>query len=216
MYRKWFSIAALVAAATIMLSFSGCAHNQHLVSIQVQPSAGGTFFSVNPNAFFDFTAFGTYVHPPHTADITDQVTWQTDNPQVVQVTSKGVVSPSLGCGLGNVFATMKDGSNLIVSNSAPVTVDGPASQGCPQSGGTHNLSVNVTNGANGVITSAPAGINCGTTCSAAFATGSSVALTAAPNAGHTFGNWVFGCTSVLGATCNVTMNADVTVSATFN
>jgi Divergent InlB B-repeat domain len=126
------------------------------------------------------------------------------------------VSPSLGCGLGNVFATFQDGSNLIVSNSAPVTVDGPASLGCPQSGGTHNLSVNVTGGANGVIASAPTGINCGTTCNAAFATGSSVALTATPNLGHTFVGWGLGCTSVIGATCNVTMNADVTVSATFN
>jgi hypothetical protein len=216
MYRKWFSIAALVAAATLMLNLFGCAHNQHLVSIQVQPSAGGTFFSVDPNAFFDFRAFGTYVHPPHTADITDQVTWETDNPQVIQVTSKGVVSPSLGCGFGNVFATMKDGSNLIVSNSAQVTVDGPASLGCPQGGGTHNLSVNVTGGANGVITSAPTGINCGTTCNAAFATGSSVALTATPNIGHTFLGWGSGCTTISGNTCNVTMNSDVVVAASFN
>jgi hypothetical protein len=216
MKRKWFSIAALVAAATLILNFSGCARNQHLVSIQVEPSAGGTFFSVDPSAFFDFKAFGTYVHPPHTADITDQVTWQTDNPQVIQVTSKGVVSPSLGCGFGNVFATFKDGSNLVVSNSAHIIVDGPASLGCPQGGGTHNLSVNVTGGANGVITSAPAGINCGTTCSAAFSAGSSVALTAAPNAGHSFGGWGVGCTSVIGATCNVTINTDVTVSAIFN
>jgi hypothetical protein len=216
MNRQGFSIAALAAAATLMLSFSGCAHNQHLVSIQVQPSAG-TFFSADPNLFFNFKAFGTYVHPPHTADITDQVNWQSDNPQVVQVTSMGVVSPSLGCGVADIFAIFKDGSNLIVSNSAAVTVDGPASLGCPQGGGTHNLSVNVTGGANGVIMSAPSGINCGTTCSAAFASGSSVALTATPNPGHTVGVWG-GCTTISGsgATCNVTMNADIAVSASFN
>src|SRR5260370_8324712 len=143
MNRKWFGIAALVAAATLMLSFSGCAQNQRLVSIQVQPSAG-TFFSADPNLFFNFKAFGTYVHPPHTADITDLVNWQSDNPQVVQVTSMGVVSPSLGCGVGNISATFKDGSNLIVSNSAAVTVDGPASLACPQAGATPNHSVNVT------------------------------------------------------------------------
>jgi Divergent InlB B-repeat domain len=216
MSRKWFSVIVLIAVAAFLFSLSSCAFNQHLTSIQVQPSAGDTFFTADPSLFFDFKAFGTYIHPPHTADITDQVTWQTDNPQVVQVTSSGVVSPSLGCGLGNVFATLKDGSNLVVSNSVPVTVDGPASLGCPQSGATHNLSVNVTSGgANGVIVSSPAGINCGTTCSAAFAVNSSVALTPTPITPHTFGGWV-NCTTTSGTTCNVTMTTDVTVDASFN
>jgi hypothetical protein len=216
MNGKWFSIAVLVATAVLLLSFSGCGHNQHLTSIQVQPSSGGTFFAADPSLFLDFKAFGSYIHPPQTKDITTQVTWQTDNPQVVQVTSAGVVSPNLGCGLGNVFATFKDGSNLVISNSVPITVEGPASQGCPQGGGTHNLSLSVTNGSFGVITSSPAGITCGTTCAVPFAAGSSVALTAVANTGHTFGGWGVGCTTISGATCNVTMNADVAITATFN
>jgi hypothetical protein len=215
MNGKWFSVAALVVAAASLLAVASCGHNQHLASIQVQPSAGGTFFSADPNAFFNFKAFGTYTHPPETADITDQVQWQSDNPQVVGVTSAGVVSPGGGCGQGNIFATFKDGSNLVVSNSALVIVDGPASQGCPTAGATHNLSVNVTGGANGVITSSPAGINCGATCAAAFGSGSSVALTASPISGHSFGSWG-GCTTVSGTTCNVTMNSDLTVTASFN
>ena len=215
MSRKWFSILVLIAAATLLGTLSSCAYNQHLESIRVQPSVGGTFFIADPSLFFDFKAFGTYIHPPQTKDITALVDWQTDNPQVVQVTSTGVVSPSLGCGLGNVFATLKDGSNLVVSNSVPITVDGPASQGCPQGGSTHNLSVSVTGGANGTIVSSPAGINCGTTCSAPFSAGSSVALTATPNTGHTFGTWG-GCATVTGTTCNVTLNSDVTVTASFN
>ena len=92
MNGKYFSIAALVAAAILLLSFFGCGHNQHLASIQVQPAAGGTFFTADPTLFFDFKAFGSYIHPPQTKDITTQVTWQSDNPQVVQVTSAGVVS----------------------------------------------------------------------------------------------------------------------------
>jgi hypothetical protein len=218
MNRKWFSIAALVLAATSLLSLSSCAHNQHLTSILVQPSAGGTFFTADLTAFFQFKAFGTYVHPPHTADLTDQVDWQTDNPQVVQVTSAGVVSPSGGCGLGNVFATFKDGSNLVVSNSSPVTVDGPASAGCPQSGATNNLSVSVVSGAgNGSITSSPAGINCGTVCAAAFAVNTSVTLTASPINGHTFGVWGGACAPAgSGTACTVTMTTDMAVTATFN
>jgi hypothetical protein len=213
MNRKWFSIAALVIAATSLLSLSSCAHNQHLTSIQVQPSAGGTFFSADLTAFFQFKAFGTYVHPPHTADLTDQVDWQTDNPEVVQVTSSGVVSPSGGCGLGNVFATFKDGSNLVVSNSSPVTVDGPASAGCPQSGATNNLTVGLTG--TGTVTSSPAGITCGTVCSARFATGTPVTLTAVPTLPATSVTWG-NCDTSSATTCSVTLQVDRVVTAAFN
>lgn len=213
MSRKWFSIAVLVIAATSLLSLSSCARNQHLASIQVQPSAGGTFFSADTALFFDFKAFGTYEHPPITADITDQVDWQTDNPQVVQVNSSGVVSPGGGCGLGNVFATFKDGSNLVVSNSAPVTVDGPASAGCPQSGATTTLGVDLTG--TGTVTSSPAGINCPTTCTAQFAAGTPVTLTATPTAPATAITWG-NCGSSTATTCSVTLQVDTTVTATFN
>src|SRR5215831_18153659 len=93
MIRKWLGVTALVVIASSLLSLSSCARNQHLVSINVQPG-NGTFFSVNPSAFFLYKAYGTYIHPPKTVDITNQVTWQTDNPQVAQVTSAGVVSPN--------------------------------------------------------------------------------------------------------------------------
>jgi hypothetical protein len=219
MNGKWLGkrigILGLVSIGVWFLSLSSCARNTRLVSIAIQP-VSGSFAIADPSLFFQFKAFGTYIHPPKTVDITNQVDWQSDNPQVVQVTSAGKISPNLNCGVGQIFATFHDSPNDLVSNSATITVDGPASLGCPQGGVTHNLSVDVIGGANGVITSSPTGINCGATCAAAFAAGSSVALTPTPNAGHTFGGWGAGCTSVSGSTCNVTMNADVTVSASFN
>jgi hypothetical protein len=213
MNRSWFGIVALSLAATTLFSLASCARNQHLTSIQVQPSAGGTFFSADSSLFFDFKAFGTYVHPPHTADITDQVNWQTDNPQVVQVSSAGVVSPSLGCGLGNVFATFKDGDNEVVSNAVPITVDGPASEGCPQGGVTSSLSVTVAG--TGTVTSSPAGISCGTICAAQFSTGTTVTLTAAPTSPATAVTWG-GCDTSSATSCSVLLEADRVVSATFN
>ena len=39
MYRKWFSIAALVALATLLLSVSSCGHSQQLVSVTIQPAS---------------------------------------------------------------------------------------------------------------------------------------------------------------------------------
>jgi hypothetical protein len=212
---KWISIWGLVGTGIWLLSLNSCARSQRLVAITVQPGSG-TFAAVDPTAFFDFKAFGTYIHPPATVDLTTQVTWQTDNPQVVQVTSAGVVSPNTNCGIAQVFATFHQGSNDVVSNSSTVTVDGPASLGCPQGGVTYNLSVDVTAGAAfGVIVSSPAGINCGPTCSFPFAAGSSVALTPTPLANHSFGTWA-GCNNVSGTTCNVIMNSNMTVFASFN
>jgi len=218
MIRKWFGITSLLLIATTFLALSSCARNQHLVSIAIQPG-NGTFAAVDPSAFFQYKAYGTYIHPPKTVDITNQVTWQTDNPQVAQITAAGVVSPNTNCGVAQIFATMHDSPNDIVSNLVTITVDGPASLGCPQGGATNNLSVDITAGAvDGSVISSPAGINCGGTCSAAFATGTSVALTATPNAGKSFNGWASGCTSITGsgATCNVTLNGDVTVTGSFN
>jgi hypothetical protein len=213
MNRRWFGIFALSLAAATLFSLASCARNQHLTSIKIQPSAGGTFLIADSSLFFDFKAFGTYIHPPHTADITDQVNWQTDTPQVVQVTSAGVVSPNLGCGLGNVFATFKDGDNEVVSNSVPVTVDGPASEGCPQSGATSSLSVSLTG--TGTVTSSPAGISCGTICAAQFSTGTTVTLTAAPTSPATAVTWG-GCDTSSATGCSVLLEANRIVSATFN
>ena len=215
MSLKWFNILALIAAATLLFSLSSCAYNQHLESIQVQPSIGGTFGAADPALFFDFKAYGTYIHPPQTKDITDLVTWQTDNPQVVQVSSAGVVSPNLGCGVGDITATFKDGSNLVVSDSVPVTVDGPASSGCTPAGPEPILTVTVAGTLTGTVTSAPAGITCstGSSCSSQFTTGTSVSLTAAP--ASSFQSWS-GCNVTNGASCTVFLENSTTVTATFN
>ena len=217
MIRKWFSVTVLVLAAFLLSSLSGCAHNQHLVSIAIQPG-NGTFAAVDPTAFFQYRAYGTYIHPPKTVDITSQVTWQSSTPQVAQFTAPGVVSPTTNCGVAEIFATMHDSPNDIVSNQVSITVDGPASLGCPQGTVTNTLSVNLTGGTDGSITSAPTGINCGvanSTCAAVFSSGSSVVLTATPQPGHNFLTWG-GCASSSGNTCNVTMNGDVSVSGSFD
>jgi len=213
MNRKWFSILALIAAATFFVNLSSCGFNKHLVSISIAPT-GATFGAVDTSLFVNFTATGTYVHPPQTKDVTNIVTWKSDTPQVASVTSGGVVSPSLGCGTANVYATFYDSPNQVTSNSAFITVDGPASLGCPQSGALSNLSVTITTGT-GKVTSAPAGITCGTVCAAQFTTGTTVELTAtliSPSTSVTWGN----CDSSTGTVCTVLLQADRVVTAAFN
>jgi hypothetical protein len=69
----------------------------------------------------------------------------------------------------------------------------------------------------GSISSSPAGINCGSTCSAAYGTGTVVTLTATAQAGSTFSGWGGACSGAgLSPTCTVTMNGARSASATFN
>lgn len=217
MIRKWSAVTVLVVTACTLLSLSSCARNQHLVSILIQPG-NGTFFSVDPSAFFLYKAYGTYRHPPKTLEITNQVKWQTDNPQVVQFTAAGVVSPNLGCGVAQIFATMHDSPNDIVSNQVSITVNGPSSQGCPSSTVTDVLAVSLNIPADGVVTSSPPGIICGgaaNQCTWAFQSGATVSLTAAPQTGHTFVGWS-GCDVPSALNCLMTMNGDRVLSASFN
>jgi subtilisin family serine protease len=78
----------------------------------------------------------------------------------------------------------------------------------------HTLSVTKAGSGTGSVTSSPAGINCGSTCAAAFDTGASVTLTATADSGSDFTGWSGGgCSGT--DTCQVTLNADTTVTATF-
>jgi uncharacterized repeat protein (TIGR02543 family) len=65
----------------------------------------------------------------------------------------------------------------------------------------------------GTVTSTPAGIACGSTCSATFTTGTTVTVSPAPAAGYTFAGWSGACTGT--ASCTVTMNAAVNLVASF-
>jgi photosystem II stability/assembly factor-like uncharacterized protein len=79
----------------------------------------------------------------------------------------------------------------------------------------YNLAVGKSGAGSGPVTSSPGGIACGSTCNANFASGTSVTLTAAPNAGSVFGGWSGACSGTA-LTCVVSMSAARSVTATFN
>src|SRR5207245_1465420 len=68
------------------------------------------------------------------------------------------------------------------------------------------LTVSKTDLGDGTVTSSPAGINCGSSCSASYVSGTTVTLTATPDLLSGFGGWS-GCDSVSGNTCTVNMNS---------
>jgi hypothetical protein len=216
MNRKWFGIIALVAAATLLFSLSSCGFNQHLVSISIQPAAGFVFGADDPSLYGNFKAYGTYDHPPETKDITTLATWQSDTPQVAQVTSSGVVSPNTTCGMANIFASFYDSPNTVVSNEAHIVVDGPAAVGCTPAGPQPILTVSFAGTGTGTVTG---GVSCSTpsACSDQFQIGSTITLTATPTGTSTFGGWA-NCNSTSGpnaTVCSVMLENNVTVTATF-
>jgi hypothetical protein len=64
------------------------------------------------------------------------------------------------------------------------------------------------------VTSSPAGINCGSACSANYNSGASVTLTAAAANGSTFAGWGGACSGT--GNCVLTMNQARAATATFN
>jgi hypothetical protein len=79
--------------------------------------------------------------------------------------------------------------------------------------GAHKLTVAKSAAGSGTVTSAPAGIDCGSTCSHLFASGTPVTLTASPLAGSVFLDWTGDCS---GPSCAPTMGADHAVTANFD
>jgi len=76
------------------------------------------------------------------------------------------------------------------------------------------LTVAKSGSGSGTVTSSPAGINCGATCSASFASGASVTLTATPASGSTFAGWSGACSGT--GACAVALTAARSVTAAFN
>ena len=94
-----------------------------------------------------------------------------------------------------------------------VTINGDKTATASFAGSGHLLTVTRAGTGVGTVVSIPAGIDCGATCSAAFASGTAVTLTAAPAAGSTFAGWSGACSGT--GACELTMDGARAVTATF-
>lgn len=92
---------------------------------------------------------------------------------------------------------------------------GAGDGGMAAGGGVANpeLTVTLEGSGTGRVVSTPAGIDCPTTCTATFAAGASVTLTAEADPDTAFLGWSDGCTG--DAACSVTMGMDVDVETSF-
>lgn len=80
---------------------------------------------------------------------------------------------------------------------------------------SYAMTITKTGTGSGMVTSSPAGINCGTSCVYSYSDGTKVTLTAVADAGSAFVGWSGGGCAGTG-TCVVTVNAAKSVTATFN
>lgn len=78
---------------------------------------------------------------------------------------------------------------------------------------TNQLTVSLSDPVGGSVTSAPAGINCGTLCSYVFNYGTEIILTAAPNIGYGFTGWSGACSGT--GSCSVIADSEKSITANF-
>ena len=78
----------------------------------------------------------------------------------------------------------------------------------------YTLQVFTSGAGSGTVTSSPAGISCGGTCAASFASGTVVTLTATPGSGSAFAGWSGAATGTNNILA-ITLQADAIVMATF-
>ncbi|MFL5916868.1 MAG: InlB B-repeat-containing protein [Gaiellaceae bacterium] len=144
------------------------------------------------------TTNGSSGSPAHTTSSLDLGTTDGSVFHDVAVDLTGLSTNTSYCGA--IVATNVDG----LGEGEQVSWSQPASV---------TLTVNVSG--SGTVTSSPAGINCSTSfCSAPFAQGTQVTLTATPAPGSLFSGWhFFGCTGV--GPCTISMNIDQDVVVHF-
>jgi hypothetical protein len=115
------------------------------------------------------------------------------------------------------------GDSRSIQVAAPAAAGGGGTTGGSGGGGgsggaaatSWSLAVTLLGAGKGTVTSDPAGIDCGSTCTATFPSASEVRLTADAALGSSFAGWGGACSGVA-ATCVVSQSAAATVSATFD
>ena len=130
MIRKLLAVFSVLAAGTMLLMLSNCARSQQLQAITISPPAV-VYGAAVPPGFTQvpvkLTAYGYYIHPAATKDVSAEATWTVDIPTVASVDSTGNLTAGAGCGIANISASIyTDSGNTkgnVVVGTATITVD---------------------------------------------------------------------------------------------
>jgi hypothetical protein len=134
--------------------------------------------------------------------VTPDIAWEADNVAV------GYTYDDFGAAAGTTYNYCVRGRNAAFTGTLSAADAGRRAL-APSS-----LSVSLGGTGSGTVTSDPAGIDCGADCSEGYDTATAITLTATPAPGSEFTGWDGGGCSGAG-TCQLTLNEDTTVTATF-
>ena len=198
---------AIVGTAT--LQFVPVPMARSLTSLSIVPGKRATSYV---GRFTQLMAIGIYNTEPRIQDVTNQVQWQSSDPRITSVDSKGLAMGS-DVGSATITASAKSQAGGTITASTLLTqqleTDGAASRA---------VTVFEAGLGSGTIVSDPPGIDCnsGTGCSANFAVGATVTLTATPKAGSTLGGWSSNCLPSSAATCSIVVRNNEPVGVIFH
>ena len=120
-------VLAFLCIAMFLL-FSSCGHPTQLTSMSISPS-GVTFSNAVPGMTHQLTAYGVFIHPKETRDITTDVTWTSSAPDIATVDQNGLVTTVIhACGQTVITATADShlvgagGSGSIMTATAMIDV----------------------------------------------------------------------------------------------
>ncbi len=122
------------------------------------------------------------------------------------ITLNITVAGNAGAGARTITVTNPDGQSLASASGILTIVSSPLVN--------FNLSVVKIGAGTGTVTSSPAGISCGATCTASFVSNSVVTLTATAGTNSAFRGWSGGCAGT--GACGVTLISNTTRTANFD
>ena len=194
---------------TSTLDCEGLAAVRKLTSLRIVPGGRAVGYV---GQFMQLTAIGIYNTEPRVQDITTQVHWESSDARIATVDSSGL---ALGNDLGDatMTASVKSQSGAVIGASTRL-----AQQAAADNDSSRTLTVFDAGLGSGTIVSDPPGISCSSAggCEARFPLGTTVALTAIPASGSTFGSWSSNCLPNTAPTCSVVVRNNEPVGIIFH
>jgi hypothetical protein len=111
----------LFVASLLVLPLSlvpSCAAPQKLESVMVLPSdttLQGFGLQVH------YKAYGSFVHPPETLDISNTVTWSSSSPQIISIDNTGIATYVQGCATNLLITATYTHKGSVMVGTATLT-----------------------------------------------------------------------------------------------
>jgi Bacterial Ig-like domain (group 2) len=111
----------MLATVVCLIGLTSCGHDQQLVSITVQPNkeifgAANIPVSADAGLTVQLRAIGNYIHPPVSKDVTNQVVWSSNTPDMVTVDAATGLITATGQACGDTLISATVTTNHSIGN----------------------------------------------------------------------------------------------------